>query len=50
MLPPPAGVLKLDQNEVPIPPPQHVLDAARQALAVANWDQPAELYEEGRRL
>jgi len=36
MLPPPAGVLKLDQNEVPIPPPQHVLDAARQALAVAN--------------
>lgn len=50
MLPPPAGVLKLDQNEVPIPPPQHVLDAARQALAVANWYQPAELYEEVRSL
>jgi histidinol phosphate aminotransferase apoenzyme (EC 2.6.1.9) len=27
-----------------------VLDAARQALAVANWYQPAELYEEVRRL
>lgn len=50
MLPPPAGVLKLDQNEVPIPPPQHVLDAARQALAVANWYQPAGLYEEVRSL
>ena len=50
MLPPPAGVLKLNQNEVPLPPPQHVLEAARQALAVANWYQPAELYEEVRGL
>jgi len=49
-LPPPAGVIKLDQNEVPIPPPQHVVEAAAQALAVANWYQPAALYDEVRAL
>lgn len=50
MLPPPAGVLKLDQNEVPIPPPSHVVEAAAQALAAANWYQPAALYDEVRQL
>ncbi|WP_333639215.1 histidinol-phosphate transaminase [Pyrobaculum aerophilum] len=50
MLPPPAGVLKLDQNEVPIPPPSHVVEAAAQALAVSNWYQPAALYDEVRGL
>ncbi|MFN7105814.1 MAG: pyridoxal phosphate-dependent aminotransferase, partial [Pyrobaculum sp.] len=50
MLPPPAGVLKLDQNEVPIPPPQHVVEAAAAALHVSNWYQPAQLYDEVRRL
>ncbi|MEM1616166.1 MAG: histidinol-phosphate transaminase [Pyrobaculum sp.] len=50
MLPPPAGVLKLDQNEVPIPPPPHVVEAAAQALSVSNWYQPAALYDEVRQL
>ncbi|MGC9130941.1 MAG: pyridoxal phosphate-dependent aminotransferase [Pyrobaculum sp.] len=49
-LPPPAGVLKLDQNEVPIPPPEHVVAAAAQALSVSNWYQPAALYDEVRQL
>ncbi|MFN3804770.1 MAG: pyridoxal phosphate-dependent aminotransferase [Pyrobaculum sp.] len=43
-------MLKLDQNEVPIPPPQHVIEAATAALYVSNWYQPAQLYDEVRRL
>ncbi|ABL88336.1 histidinol phosphate aminotransferase apoenzyme [Pyrobaculum islandicum DSM 4184] len=50
MLPPPAGVLKLDQNEVPIQPPDYVVEAASYMSRFVNWYPPRELYDEVKTL